>query len=395
VTVEARRGGKANPSDVATFAVVPNAARPRFLVPLRSRRSASATLLSYNALRPTSTRMARWLLGAGFRVGLGPRILRDRLVVHPKGGVSSSSDGRDELTAHLGSILGRRDLVFAVGIGSAGPNRKPTLQVFSEAGEPVAFVKIGWSDLTRMLVRKEADALEAWRKAPHRHHVAVPTLLYRGVWQDLELSVTEPLPQGVRAYGPASRLPPLEATREVAALGGTERQPLSGGPFWAQLSQRVADALSSDPTVEAAPLEALLRSIDARHGNRDIELGSWHGDWAPWNLARGGERLYVLDWEHWRGGVPVGFDVLHYRFSVPFLLRRTNLPDATRSMLQESLPALAELGVPEDLAPALAGMYLIELFLRAHEAKQAGAGVNPRVLPDIPRAIAAARSWLK
>jgi hypothetical protein len=49
-----------------------------------------------------------------------------------------------------------------------------------------------------------------------------------------------------------------------------------------------------------------------RAGHVALRLGSWHGDWTPWNMAADGSRLLLWDWEHFEVGVPAGFDAVHH-----------------------------------------------------------------------------------
>src|SRR5215210_826445 len=66
---------------VETYAVLPDARRAKFLIPLDDRRSAAASVASYNALRPPRVRAARAAVGAGIRTGAAAPFLRSRLKV--------------------------------------------------------------------------------------------------------------------------------------------------------------------------------------------------------------------------------------------------------------------------------------------------------------------------
>jgi hypothetical protein len=361
------------------YAVVPAVSRPRFIVPLASRAAAAASLRRYNRLRSGATRAARWGIGLAMRSGAGPALFRDRILV---------GDGArpPALTEYLREVLGRTDIAIGVGIGRPDPTRKPVLQVFSLAGHPLGFVKLGWNTVTRGLVRTEAATLEAWRSR-RAGLVRVPRLLHRGTMGDLELSVTAPLPPDVRAHRPVDRPPPLEAIREVAGLHGMETAALGDTSYWRRLLTRVRAAAESGLEGVEAVLTAAMDALEARAAGLEMELGTWHGDWVPWNVGWSDGRLYVFDWEHCAAPAPIGLDALHYHFQVELILHGRQVRAAAAAARVRSLPLLRSLGVREQALPWLPVIHLLEVFLRAHEMRLAGGGVQARVYPAILEAI--------
>jgi hypothetical protein len=131
-------------------------------------------------------------------------------------------------------------------------------------------------------------------------------------------------------------------------------------------------------------------AIESRHGDTVLEFGTWHGDWTPWNLAWHGGRLWVLDWEHSRPGVPVGLDLAYWQVQSAFLLE--NLPMEQAAGRAREIPRghLDGLAVGPAAAGALADLVLVELVLRAASARALGAGINRRVWPAVVRALGAA-----
>ena len=161
---------------VERYAVVPSLTRPRFLVPLATRRAAWASTARYNALRPARVRALRAAVGAGMRLGVGQRALRDRLVVCVAEGAGRRPLGELLISEHLRRALGVGELLMGIGVSQPHPNRKPTLQLFGPAGEALGYVKVGWSELTRQLVRNEAAALRTCAAHP-LPDLEVPRLL--------------------------------------------------------------------------------------------------------------------------------------------------------------------------------------------------------------------------
>ena len=138
------------PSDggrVAHFVAVPNARKPRLLVPAGSRRVAAGAVRRYAQPAARSARFKRDLAALALRTGADRALLRDRITV----------TGADSIEEHLRRVLDR-DLTVSVHIGPARANRKPVLQLLAPDGTTVGFAKLGTNALTRRLVRAETVA---------------------------------------------------------------------------------------------------------------------------------------------------------------------------------------------------------------------------------------------
>ena len=61
----------------------------------------------------------------------------------------------------LAEIFGRRDLAVAISVGQVRPQIKPILHVSTTSGQVLGHVKVGWNEVTRTLVRREAASLAA------------------------------------------------------------------------------------------------------------------------------------------------------------------------------------------------------------------------------------------
>ena len=107
---------------------------------------------------------------------------------------------------------------------------------------------------------------------------------------------------------PVTRL--AAAMLSVAGVGGNRRQPLATASYWRQLRDRLT---AVDESAERDALLAHWTRWRARAGDMSLAMGSWHGDWTPWNMASTSAGLLLWDWERFTEGVPLGFDALHYR----------------------------------------------------------------------------------
>jgi hypothetical protein len=279
------------------------------------------------------------------------------------------------LRAHLEDILGIGGIKAAIGVRRPGVFAKPTLQLFTRDGRPVAYAKVGWSELTRHLISTEAAALRAWERHPSPL-IGVPLLLHHGSWGDLSISVTAPLPAKLRRYRPDHVPPPAEVSRAVASLhGGPRILPLAQSSYWGAVRHRAdgADGRVRD----------LLELLERDHAKRPMAVGAWHGDWAPWNLGRLEGLIYAWDWEQSSEEVPLGFDVLHFHFQRSFIAKREELARAVARCRRRALPMLAELEVPVEQRQLLLVLYLLETYLRYLWGARAGNRWLRRFYPGI------------
>jgi hypothetical protein len=359
------------------FALLSAAPGRTFVLSLGARRGASSALTSYNSLRSGRTRLVRRVLGLGLRTGLAQPLLQDKIDIGVMRDAPSAGRAEDLLGDHLRDFFGRGPVVMAIGSGS-GPYRKPVLQVFAADGVPLGYIKVGWNDWTREAVRREAAALQAGTQ--HQMLLGVPPLLGLSSWRGLDLLVTGPLPRGIRGLGIRSALPDVRALREVSELAPGLICELGASPWWLGVHSRIKGV--ADPAVLSA-LERAAERIEAAHGHVPLTFGAWHGDLVPWNLGRCGNRLYAWDWESSTPDVPLGFDALHFYYSVAFIARERPLAEATEFAAGRGDAALEALGVSKCARQLVATLHLVELALRHEEARRSTGEVDGRFHPAV------------
>jgi len=376
VTTAVERAGGDERDVLERYLIIPSAGRPTFLLPLESSVAAGASLRAYNRMRPPAARAARWMVSAAATTGLAPLLLRDRLYVR----ASSAARTTMTLTEYLAEALGvRRVSVSARVFRRAG--RKPTLQVFSERGEPLAYVKVGWDERTRALVRNEARALEACAEANLR--IVTPRLMHVGEWDDRVVTATSPLPENTIRFAPADGPPPLAAALEIASLVPNQNRELSASPWWASFRARVGAAVEEEPRAGFAA--DLLARIEQRAAVL-LRFGSWHGDWTPWNLGVADRRLVAWDWEEYEDDAPVGFDHLHFVFHAGLRLDGLDVSGA----MERCRTAARDLErvQPPEAARILPELYLLEAWLRFHRASRSGTGTRRDLIDQFATAAA-------
>ena len=280
------------------FTLVPWSRRAPLLVP-PGRRAAAAAVRHYSGARSAASRLCVNALSVALAGGLTNAVLRGRVRVQAPAGIET-------IEAYLTELM-MRDIRVGMYLGPARANRKPVLQLLTKSGETVGFAKIGVSPLTSRLVRAERDALTLLSQADLAS-ITIPQVLHYGVWHGLDVLVLSALPTWERRR-PVTPATLAAAMRELAAVGGLRRETLAESGYLERLRGNLATA---DQGTEQAVLMQALDSLAPSANATMLSFGSWHGDWAPWNMAYTGRGLMVWDWERFTSGVPEGFDALHY-----------------------------------------------------------------------------------
>ena len=351
---------------VREFVLVPNAERPRLLVPGRPRPVAAAAVRRYTSPVSRLARARLQMLSVLMASGVGQRVLRGRVGVYADPGGDAALD---TIETYLHEVLGT-DLHVSLHIGPARANRKPVLQLLEPSGRTYGFAKVGVNDLTRRLVRAEAHSLRLLDEAGFET-LAVPRVLHHGQWRGHEVLVQSALPTWERSQ---TRRPLLVAAmRELAEVDGVRAQPLAETDYWQRIRTGVAGL---DDTPSRTALSEALDDLHVAASSADVVLGSWHGDWTPWNMAPRGDRLMLWDWERFAHGVPLGFDALHYDLQEAVTRNGVAPGLAVQTLLDRSAQLLRPFGVAEEQAPLVASLYLMDIAVRYLQDGQAQAGAR-------------------
>ncbi|MFC0029869.1 hypothetical protein ACFFMM_10070 [Micromonospora chaiyaphumensis] len=348
-----RRGG-------AGWVVVPSASRPRLLVPTGSGRAAASAVRHSTEAVGRKAKLVRQGLATAFRLGLGPVVFRDRLVVTGGG-----------LDAYLAEVLGEPTLV-SLHIGPARANRKPVLQLLAPDGRALGYAKLGVDPLTRALVDAEAAALRRLADLP-LGPVAVAGVRHHGDWHGHALLVQEALPVRLpRATPTAAEAAERAAMVAVAGCLGVRRRSWAGSDHAARLADAV-DALGARP--EAGRLRTVLKTVADL--DPTVAFGAWHGDWNGGNSAALADgRVLVWDWERFEADVPVGYDALHRAVQTAIGNDGVEPTEAARALITGADRSLAPFDSAGRGADLVAVLYLVELAARYLRDRQAEAGAR-------------------
>ncbi|GAA4579067.1 hypothetical protein GCM10023176_56110 [Micromonospora coerulea] len=352
-----RRGGRGG------WVVVPSAARPRLLVPTGSPRAAASAVRHSTEAVGRKAKLVRQGLATAFRLGLGPLVFRDRLVVEDAAGGT--------LDAHLAEVLGAPALV-SMHIGPARANRKPVLQLLGPDGRALGYAKLGVDPLTRTLVDVEAAALRRLADLP-LGPVTVAGVLHHGDWHGHALLVQEALPVRLpRADPAAAEAAERAAMVAVAGCLGVWRRSYAGSGHAARLAEAIDD-LGARP--EAGRLHAVLKTV--ADADPTVAFGAWHGDWNGGNSAALADgRVLVWDWERFEGDVPAGYDALHRAVQTAIGHDGVEPTAAARALIEGAAGTLAPFNQDGRDADLVAVLYLVELAARYLRDRQAEAGAR-------------------
>jgi hypothetical protein len=350
---------------IAEYLVVPDARRPRLLVPSGSRRVAAAAVRRYAEPQSRTAKLKRDAVIAAVRTGASGVLLRDRIKV--TGPFSQSIDG------YLSEALGR-ELAISVHIGPARANRKPVLQLLSPRGDTFGFGKIGVGPLTQRLVRAETAALNTLG-GTGLARLTVPRVLYAGQWRGLQVLVQSALPVWL-PRAPLTNRRLVGAMLDIAGCCGYTKGTLADGGYWHELRGRLSAVADRAEGVGLASAAELLVQYA---GDTVFRYGAWHGDWAPWNMANLADALLVWDWERFATGVPLGFDAVHHELQKR-IQSTGDARDAVESTVRRAGDLLAPFGVPPADREVTALLYLVDLATRYLTDRQAESGARLGVL---------------
>lgn len=334
------------------YQALPSGGQPRFVIPSEPRRLSVAGLLS---LRDSSTPRARRrnkILAAAWGRGWTPG---DSISL-PSGGI----------TGALSDLL-NAEVSCAVHLGPPRANRKPVIAVMSDAGEVLAFAKVGVSPLTDRLVSNEAHALRNVSALPG---LITPRLLSESTWSGHPLVVQSPLNRSnLRNDGGGMR------DAQVALSTSGEG---SMAHYLTTLNDRAVKLASDASDEDSAASQRLKTLLDttSRHPNiDDIAVGPWHGDWRATNAQVTSAGVAIWDWERFDPEVPRGFDAMHLQLTH----HSPSEPDPTRLvpwLLQQAPATLRPFAVDPKLAELVVTLYLLELAMRYLEDGQARSGAR-------------------
>jgi hypothetical protein len=185
-------------------------------------------------------------------------------------------------------------------------------------------------------------------------------VLHQGKWNGHEVLVQEALTTtgGGEAFDAAAM---SEAMVELASARGVTSGKVTDSPYWQGLRHRLA-ALPPSEYVET--IDSTLARIEPAAEAMLLDFGSWHGDFAPWNMSFSDNRVNVWDWEQFETGVPLGYDALHFHAQRALVHDSRESHEAMESALVAAPDLLSPFGIEPPAAEVVGLLYVVEIALR-------------------------------
>jgi len=359
--------GPSTRSATTSWTALPARGPLRRLVPASARFAAEAFANDHDAMSTTRRAMgraARLSVRSG-TLRFAPKLYADTTTVF--------HDPASSVIAAAADALGRPIAAAAITLGPRRYNRKPVVQLMNAAAETVGYLKVGASPLTSAMVATEAATVD--RLCPTSAILRVPTVLWRSRWHGCEVACFSSV--AVRAAelvaADPSRLVEI-ALAVVQAGGGQHDHTLRDCvPF-----TRVRSAAGSN-----SDIQKLIDTAAEVFGDRTVSVGSWHGDFSPWNMISTADSTALIDWEFADDAMAIGADLLHNRVMTATHLRGEAPWRPLRVLLDagDDVPELHAMAVPSHQHRPHLLLYLLELMrrdleLQRHNQPDTGFGVS-------------------
>jgi len=212
---------------------------------------------------------------------------------------------------------------FAVFTGTIGENRKAIISLSSN-GKATQFVKVPLTPAALTLVENEFRQLDELGKHDYKITI-VPDARYH----DAQIMVSNISPHQKDKNQDWSTI----HWKSLAELykNSYQQKSMIATPFWKTITEgirflkkpfSIKNGLSVKEIQSLKILvEQTLKEINPTHL---FPLGIGHGDFTPWNMYVGKDRLHIYDWEMSQSEFPLLFDMYHYFFQKGILITREN-----------------------------------------------------------------------
>lgn len=229
---------------------------------------------------------------------------------------------------------------YAIFTGTVGPNRKAIVAA-TDYGSLLQFAKI---PLGINAVKRLAHEIEAQNKVAllRMRHWRVPT--------GLSLHGGGSVLENIRGLAPKSttELDHRHLNALFEMVNSTlEQSKKSKSKFTSDIQQRLAKIHQGQqlPGQERI-LSQLSTLLDEVENFETVPFSYAHGDFTPWNMFLGKDRLRVYDWEV-AGTRPVFYDFFHFIFQTGVLIEHISYPQIREKIADVFRKPLAKMVVKE------------------------------------------------
>ncbi len=208
---------------------------------------------------------------------------------------------------------------FAIFTGTVGENRKAIISL-SKNKWCTHFIKIPLTNASLGLVKNEYQQLSNLEKFNYSF-----TFFPKVNIQESQILVSNVLPKQKNANQAWSTLY-WDSLDEMYRFSYRKKS-LEGTPIWKTIKDGIA--FLEHPVViknglKVKEIEKLIESVSqlfySINSTKLTSLGIAHGDFTPWNMYVGKNKLHIYDWEMSQYDFPLLFDFYHYFFQKGILI---------------------------------------------------------------------------
>ena len=117
---------------------------------------------------------------------------------------------------------------------------------------------------------------------------------------------------------------------------------ISSASFWKTIETGMEffrQPLTFENGLQKETIQELIASVEKLYSNIDAEqstsVGIGHGDFTPWNMYVGKNKLHIYDWEMSQLDCPLLFDFFHYFFQKGILIDRQNFKEIENEIISQ------------------------------------------------------------
>ena len=297
------------------YLAIHSADEPRIILPLLDKRIFRSALRIQNTAAPLN-RLKKFMLGATYPL---PAILL-------KSHIISDTPVLGELLRFLsGKVRWDLPLIVSGYCGSAGRNRKLTLQIMNQEGGILGFLKIGDTAGAQEFIRREYRACEIVERA-RLDSVEAPHSILLTNWDKWLVYCQSSIGERSASIGYDLNDSLVNALVELAEKTVEAR---GKNEFLESLAAKV-DTYSA--VLGGKVVDSVNRSISALR-SVDFRLVLAHGDFVPYNIRRMDKRFAVYDWEYFDEKSLLFFDAFHFLFQGYSQIRKMAPGDIIRKKI--------------------------------------------------------------
>lgn len=240
----------------------------------------------------------------------------------------SGTNFLDELTEKIGSNN------YSIFTGTKGPNRK-VLICFE--GNDSKFVKIPFGENSVDLIKREVQVVNEIEVEKLRS-IKFPAAHYLN---ESKSGVFENIDSGNLKRGNDVTELHIKASLELFASNKK-----SVGFNESEFANRINQNLNNikEGKIFGELKTELVQLHESLSDKRSILSGRSHGDYTPWNIFIGKNKLFVYDWELSQAFAPILFDLFHFVFQSEILVKQSTWSEIKDRLLElENSPQIIEL----------------------------------------------------